>query len=288
MTASERVKIIKAITPLLAAEEWPLLDLTLRQFHLPTDNSYSGNSKAAYVVEMISGATDEVLLELASHLGIESTPRPSALEPSFWLEGHLRVFLSHVSTHKKEAASLQSCLRSFQISAFIAHVDIEPTKKWQDEIELALSTADALVAILTPGFHESQWTDQEIGFALGRGIPIVSVRMGQDPYGFLGREQAIIGAEIVDAKLAQSIFEIFVKNKQTKKRMAESIVLRFTSSETFAEAKKNFALLQQAVYWDKQLSATARLAAEQNSQISGSFGLPAKLGAFLKTKNAGD
>jgi hypothetical protein len=34
-------------------------------------------------------------------------------------------------------------------------MDIEPTRKWQDEIELALSTADALVAMLTPGFHES-------------------------------------------------------------------------------------------------------------------------------------
>jgi hypothetical protein len=288
MTASERVKIIKAITPVLAAEEWPLLDLTLRQFQLPTSNSYGGDSKAAYVVEMIADATDEVLSELALHLGIESTPRPSALEPPFWLEGHLRVFLSHVSAHKKEAAFIQSCLRSFQISAFIAHVDIETTKKWQDEIELALSTADALVAILAPGFHESKWTDQEIGFALGRGLPIVSVRMGQDPYGFLGREQAISGAEVLDAKLAQAIFEVFVKNKQTKKRMAESIVRRFTSSNTFAEAKQNFNLLRQSVYWDKQLSAAVGLAGEQNSQISGSFGLPAKLRRFLKQKNTAD
>jgi hypothetical protein len=284
MTASERVKLIKAISPLLAAEEWPLLDLTLRQFQLPTSDLY-GSNKAAYVVAMISSATDNVLSELASHLGIDSTPRPSALEPSFWLEGHLRVFLSHVSANKEEAAFIQSRLRLFQISTFIAHVDIEPTKKWQDEIELALGTADALVAILTPSFHESKWTDQEIGFALGRGLPIVSVRMGQDPYGFLGREQAISGAE-VNAQLAQSIFEIFAKNKHTKKRMTESIAQRFTSSNTFAEAKQNFALLQQCMYWDKHLSATVALAAEQNSQISGSFGLPAKLRRFLEQKNA--
>jgi len=265
-----------------------VLDLTLRQFQLPTSNQNDSGSKKGYVLDMISGATDEVLLELAAHLGIESTPRPSSIEPSFWLEGHFRVFVSHVSTHKTEAEVLQSCLRSFHISAFIAHIDIEPTKKWQDEIELALSTADALVAILTPGFHDSKWTDQEIGFALGRGLPIVSLKMGLDPYGFLGREQAVLGTEAVDAELAQSTFEVFVKHKQTKKRMAESIVNGFVSSNTFAEAKKNFALLQQAVYWDSRLSAKVNLAGEQNSQISGSFGLPAKLKAFLSQRNPED
>jgi hypothetical protein len=51
-------------------------------------------------------------------------------------------------------------LRSFGVSAFVAHENIEPTK-WQDEIEKALLSMNALAAILMPGFHESKWTDQE-------------------------------------------------------------------------------------------------------------------------------
>ena len=27
-----------------------------------------------------------------------------------------------------------------------------------------------LVALLTPDFHESKWTDQEVGFAIGKGV----------------------------------------------------------------------------------------------------------------------
>jgi nucleoside 2-deoxyribosyltransferase len=57
--------------------------------------------------------------------------------------------------------------------------NIEPTKEWQNEIEAALSTCDALVALLHPGFHVSMWTDQEIGYAMGRGIPVYSVGFGQ-------------------------------------------------------------------------------------------------------------
>ena len=118
------------------------------------------------------------------------------MTPTFWLENHLRLFVSHLAKHKKQASLIQQNLLSYQISAFIAHVDIAPTKKWQDEIELALSTADALVAMLTPGFHESKWTDQEIGFAMGRSLPILTIRLGEDPYGFLAREQAILRESI--------------------------------------------------------------------------------------------
>jgi hypothetical protein len=165
-------------------------------------------------------------------------------------------------------------------------MDIEPTKKWQDEIELALSTADALVAILTPGFHESKWTDQEIGFAMGRSLPILGIRLGEDPYGFLAREQAIQGVGVSEEKLARAIFNVFVKNKQTQKRMAESLVSRFAESNSFADAKANFALLEKTEYWDRRLTATVKKAVKDKSQISGAWYVPAKVQSFLKQKSS--
>jgi hypothetical protein len=281
MNASERIKLIKSITTLLAAENWSIIDLTLRQFKLPTSNAWSGDNKESYVITMVEEANEEVLLELASHLGIESTPRASALTPTFWKPGHLRLFISHISEHKPAVADLKNWLHSYNISGFIAHVDIEPTKKWQGEIELALNTADALVAVLTPGFHESKWTDQEIGFALGRGLLVISVKMGLDPYGFMGHEQALPGARELSLPIARQIFEIFLKHKQTQKRMSESLVSRFESSDSFADAKKNIGLLEVAVYWDKQLSEAVGTAAKQNGQINGSFGVPERVRALL-------
>src|SRR5271169_2872737 len=107
LTASERIKLIRAISPPLASEEWPLIDLTLRQFKLPTTDQWEGSDKTGYLVQMMSDASDETLQELASHLGIEASPRSSNIEASFWLPDHLRLFISHLAKHKKQAASIQ-------------------------------------------------------------------------------------------------------------------------------------------------------------------------------------
>jgi hypothetical protein len=108
-----------------------------------------------------------------------------------WGTQGFRLFLSHKTEVKREAATLKEGLKLFGVSAFVAHEDIHPTRAWQDEIENALHSMDGFVAIMTDGFHDSLWTDQEVGFALARGVPIIALRMGKDPYGFLGRFQAL-------------------------------------------------------------------------------------------------
>jgi hypothetical protein len=108
-----------------------------------------------------------------------------------WGESGYRAFLSHKTEVKKETAELSEGLKPFGISAFVAHENIHPTKEWQDEIENALFSMDAFVALLTENFHDSKWTDQEVGFALGRGIPVICVKLGRDPYGFIGKFQAL-------------------------------------------------------------------------------------------------
>ena len=50
---------------------------------------------------------------------------------------------------------------------------------------------DAFAALMTDDFHDSDWTDQEVGFALARGVPVIAVKLGRDPYGFLGKFQAL-------------------------------------------------------------------------------------------------
>lgn len=115
---------------------------------------------------------------------------PSAAK-RIWGENTYRVFLSHKNDVKKPTAALSESLKLFGISAFVAHQDIRPTKAWQDEIENALHSMDAFVALLTKNFHESDWTDQEVGVALGRNVPMICVKLGRDPYGFIGKFQAL-------------------------------------------------------------------------------------------------
>lgn len=101
------------------------------------------------------------------------------------------VFISHLAKYKSEAHELKCKLKSFGVSAFVAHEDIEPTKEWQEEIENALRNARSLVALLRPGFQESDWCAQEIGFAYARGIKIIPVIQGVVPYGFIRKIQGL-------------------------------------------------------------------------------------------------
>lgn len=128
-----------------------------------------------------------------------------------WGDDGFRVFLSHKSEVKKETAALKDGLRLFGISCFVAHEDIHPTKAWQDEIENALASMDAFVALMTDNFHDSDWTDQEVGYAVARGVPIIAVRLGKDPYGFIGKFQALSSTWLT---AVEDVVNILIKHDQ--------------------------------------------------------------------------
>jgi hypothetical protein len=168
LSPSDRVTLIKEIADRLAAEDWNLIDLILKQFDQGTTNDWPGN-RDSYVMEMLQDAPDQVLIDIAEHVGFHFEDRKSRprIEPPFWRKGMLRVFLSHLAIDRKFAGALQQCLLEYGISCFVAHNDIEPTAEWVVEIETALATCEAAVALLTPNFHKGNWTDQELGFAMG-------------------------------------------------------------------------------------------------------------------------
>ncbi|MBQ6284273.1 MAG: toll/interleukin-1 receptor domain-containing protein [Bacteroidales bacterium] len=110
---------------------------------------------------------------------------------SLWRSGYYRLFISHLTKDKVPVSFLKRCLSNYGIDCFVAHEDIEPSKEWIKEIKRALRSADALCAVFSEGFNESKWCDQEVGIALGRRIPIISIKKGADPHGFLSEFQAI-------------------------------------------------------------------------------------------------
>jgi hypothetical protein len=108
-----------------------------------------------------------------------------------WSNDGYRLFLSHKSEVARKANKLKAQLGLYGVTAFVAHTSIKATLEWQNEIESALYSMDGLAALLTEKYHDSHWTDQEVGFALGRHVPVIPVRLGRSPYGFLGRIQAL-------------------------------------------------------------------------------------------------
>lgn len=281
LTPSERVTLMKEISARLGAENWPLIDITLKQFSLPWSDQWNGTSDA-YVLAMIESADDDSLIELAQHVGFQfEQAAPLRVDPSFWRKGMFRLFVTHLATHRAFAGELQEQLLTYGVSCFVAHNDIEPTLEWQTQIETALATCDALVALLHDKFHASNWTDQEIGFAMGRGVPAFAVRLGETPYGFIGRFQAFNGNGKTAGDLARELFDSYRKNKQTQRKMGEVVVGLFEQSWSFAAAKRHMEYLEELEVWEPSFSARIRAAVQNNNQVSGSFGVPKRVEALI-------
>jgi hypothetical protein len=163
------------------------------QREIATDLNKLHNLTNEYIAGVVISIQRSEQRDWRAESGFLTDARPIVPESTLsriWGDG-FRVFLSHKTEVKKETAELKSKLAQMGISAFVAHEDIHPTQQWQIEIESALSSMHAFVALLTTDFHDSLWTDQEVGFAVARGVPIIAVRMGKDPYGFIGKFQAL-------------------------------------------------------------------------------------------------
>ncbi len=173
-------------------------------------------------------------------------------------------------------------VRALPSSCFVAHSDIiEPTQEWLIQIEIALSSCDALVALLHPEFHDSGWTDQEIGYAMGRGVQVYAIRFGQDPYEFIGRFQAFSASAKSPPHLARELFDAFRKNKETQARMTDVLVSLFESSTRFAEPKERIGYLEEVGTWDPAYSTRLRAATRQNKSVD------SKMGALINPIRSG-
>lgn len=108
----------------------------------------------------------------------------------------LHVFLSHVASLDGQlVATVATVLEEQGISCFYSGRDIPDSTQWMHVIETALLRCDALVAFVRDEYKSSDWTDQELGFALGRRRPVITVMMVPNwrPYGFISEIQAITG-----------------------------------------------------------------------------------------------
>lgn len=175
------------------------------------------------------------------------TAPPEAIS-RIWGDGHYKIFISHLAKEKALASDLKKQLSVFGCASFVAHEDIEPTTEWQGEIECALHSMDCLVALMTEGFHESNWTDQEVGFALGRHLKVIPVSIGIDPYGFVGKIQAIRCLKSDVKNLGWQIFKRlpFFTTEEDAFIKAVGLVDSFEGAVTLAKLLSDLAPLSEA------------------------------------------
>jgi hypothetical protein len=197
---------------------------------------------------------------------------PSEVEVRrLWPEGRFRLFLSHLAKHKIAVSKLKEGLDLFGISAFVAHEAIKPSLEWQREIELALRSMHALLALITSDFHASLWTDQEIGWAFGRGVLVVPVRLGTDPYGFAGKVQGISGSLEKPDKLAEAVFETLLANPQTHAEVRRAFVTALCGSGSYIQSILLRDYIPEITDFTDEEKAAVREACETNDQLSNAY-----------------
>jgi hypothetical protein len=174
-------------------------------------------SKRIFVQDKLSNLDDSIILIIARDSGIDISQYKEHKaevddEQNVWIFPYSKkIFISHIAREKEKAAKIQYHLLKNKISSFVAHEDIEPSLDWQSTILAALISMDILVALVTPGFHNSYWTNQEVGFAIGKNTPVISVKIGDDPKGFIGRFQAIPGKGRYPKDIVSDIMRIMEK-----------------------------------------------------------------------------
>lgn len=182
-----------------------------------------------------------------------------------WKGDGFRLFLSHKSKDKKNVGMLKDELRKYGVFSFVAHANIEPMQTWQNEIERALESMGGLVALMTKDFHDSDWTDQEIGFALGRGVPIIAVNLGRNPYGFIGSVQAL---KTKWDNAAEEIVKLLIRKRQ----MFDAYVQAVRDCPNFETANKLAKILPARKRLDEEQVQALVDAYNSSSQVYESYG----------------
>jgi hypothetical protein len=292
MKTGQRINLIKKLATRLGEHGYGDGDLTLRQFGLPWTDSWTGSGGPVdYFLAMVEHGDVGHLSAMHAYLfpgdplpGLAATPAGGR-----WQEGTLRLFLSHSSTKKLLVAQIKQELLEFGIESFVAHEDIEPSREWLDEIRLALNTCHAFAAILCQEFKKSNYCDQEVGYALQRGLLVIPVRLEIDPYGFMAPLQGVPAFNKKPSEIAADIRKLLLTHPTTKpiigvaeEKRIEHLVNDFLCSTDFGTSTKLLKNLEAYDVLPKKLIEKIAANWEKNDQIVGCLGIPRRMGYFLK------
>lgn len=268
--------VTKYVVDNFSESDWLLLGQITGSLKVITEHSrllrsmsFGDDDYPYCVAEVISGIFEsdkQLIEEVVSHFDIDlwyAQKEPekytrvfgtnTVKSADFWRDGYLKVFISHLSSNRERMSALKANLGHWGVSAFIAHEDIKASREWRDEVEAGLETMDVLVAVVEPGFKESDWCSQEVGYALGRKVDIIPLRAGLDPFGFFGKYQGIQ----VKGKTPEKVANEVVQTLLNKPHHRDKLLLCMKKAFSLLPSKKKIDLINLINTWaiisDQQL-----------------------------------
>ncbi len=240
----ERFGLLDAlVAEMTESEAWttPRANALLLTFGLEPslEDHWSLAEWQATLASALAGAVDEDLIDLhrtvfpeARAVPEEAVPQDSRGGP--WQRGMIRLFISHLDKYKHYAAQVRGNLATRGVHGFVAHDSIDGGTKWQREIETALNTADAFVGLVHEGFGDSAYTNQEVGWAMSRGIPILFIRLGENPPGFAREIQAVPAHDAKNA--TRHIMDFLNRQPTLAVRLGDALIRALGRTHSFDSA----------------------------------------------------
>ncbi|MHB0927381.1 MAG: hypothetical protein ACYC3W_00420 [Candidatus Nanopelagicales bacterium] len=268
MGRSERIVIIQALREALGLMRREDEDLIFQTFGIgsrPTSGWGEIPSITAWLSEY---ASDEQLLEVADHLRLPYDQVPVSVG-STEQATTLQLFASHLSLHRSLVGQVAALLSAMRIDLFVAHDSIPMDAAWEADIAKSLGTCHGAVAFIHEGFHNSHYCMQEIGWLLGRGIPVARLLLGDTPRGLLA---ALQGRSLVDRppdEVATAIMEWCGQQQAFSHAYTESLSLALEESPGFKRTDRVWAHLKSVSNPSADQLERILRAAESNDQVYG-------------------
>lgn len=248
MDEDRKAQLIAVAQPLIENLSDFQRDSTLRQFKI-----YS----RGVLLENLQAASDESLLAIAEALNLFET-EPSEFTFMRVPTGDLLVvFASHIHDHQAFVGEVATYLAQYGIELFVAHISIQPNSDWRNVIIQKLVSSHAGVAFLHPGFSGRDWCSQEVGWLLGRDVPVTSLHFGEDPQAFLGQWQANSATNMTHTQVGAIILNFLKSKPELNANLIDSLIDALNDSISYA---------QTGLIWD-QLKALNNLSLGQCSRL---------------------
>jgi hypothetical protein len=263
LTTRDRLDLIIRITDRLRSDyDWDRVGFILVNYGL----TLSENDPLEHD---LAAARDEQLIDMAELLGLDvpavSTP-PAAVSTTVRSEQPLFIFASHLSAERRFVGAIREELERFGITLFVAHDSIPDDATWQHEIEKALDAADAGLVFLHSGFKQSDWCPQEVGWLLGRHVPVMPLNFGVTPYGPLGKLQAGPERSTVPQLIVEKVLDRLIKQESLRGGLVASLVKAMQQSGSFNRTDRIWKYLRE-LECDANQSAGLLDAAKTNDQV---------------------
>jgi len=138
-----------------------------------------------------------------------------------------RVFISHSAQDQGLVISLANLLSKFGVDVSVAEWYLTPGERLDEKVLEQIKKSDCIVALLTRNGMRSSWVQQEIGFSLQQGKPVIPmVEKGIEPKDLA----ALQGREYIEYdryqyQQALSKLSTYVKSLKLKKEEKEKVLL---------------------------------------------------------------